>query len=66
MPSRQHPLMQDAGHVNTGGLTTEENDMLTLLLAVKAGTDIITGTACSGIVRKHLAERFQRIEMRMV
>ena len=54
--------MQDAGYFNSFWLAAKEHDVLTLLLAIKAGPDIIARTA-SWIVSQHLAARLERVEI---
>jgi hypothetical protein len=63
MSSGQHSLMRDTGDPYALGHPSKKDDMLALLLPVKAGADIFAGTPWHGIVGQFLATGFQLVEV---
>jgi hypothetical protein len=59
----QHALMKDAGNQNTIGVLSVKDNVLAALHSPKAGTNIVTRSAQSGIIGKHLATGLKIVEV---
>jgi hypothetical protein len=60
---RQHALMQDSGNEDTSGFLPVKDNMLALLHATHAWTNMFAGTPKGWIVRKQPAAIFQLAEV---
>jgi hypothetical protein len=59
----QHALMQDAGNQNAAGRLTVKDNVSAVLHSPKSGTNIIAHPTQRGVNGKHLAARFQIVDV---